>query len=691
MPSYTSADIRNLALVGHTGSGKTTLIEALLQAGGTLGKRGSVEAGDTVCDFTEEEIEHRHSLFTSIAHCDYAGKHINLLDTAGMPDFLGSAIAALPAVETAAVVVNAAAGVESITRRIMRIAEQRKLCRMIVVNRIDAENTDLAQTVEGIQQAFGDHCLPVNLPAEGGKKVLDCFFRGEDGESDLGSIAAAHTRILEQCVEVDEEVAMAYLDGQDVSPEQLHEVFERALREGHLIPICFTAAHPHDGSEPVGIQELLDVIVKLAPNPFEGNPRPFIKGTDTEHELHASGKADDHVLAHVFNVRIDPFVGKLASFRVHQGTVTPQTQLFIDDPKEGELKKPVRVGHLFKLQGKNHVEVDAAVPGDIAALAKVDEVRFDAVLHDSHDQDAIHLKPLKFPEPMSGLAITPKKRGDESKIGDALSKLLEQDPTFQVTRDPTTHETVIRGLGDLHLRVILEKLAHQFRVEVDTKPPKIPYRETITAKAEGHHRHKKQTGGAGQFGEVYLRVEPLERDSGFVFADETVGGAIPKQFMGPIEKGVHQALEEGVIAGCPLQDVKVAVYDGKHHPVDSKEVAFITAGRRAFEDAVNKANPVLLEPVVEMEVTVPNEHMGDITSDLSGKRGRIQGTDMLPGDQAMIRALVPLSEVSSYQSQLKSMTGGRGSYSMHFAEYAAVPAHVQQQVVAEYQPAARED
>ena len=691
MPSYTSADIRNLALVGHTGSGKTTLIEALLQAGGAIGDRGDVDAGSTVCDFTDEEKNHKHSLFTSITHCDYRGKHINLLDTPGMPDFLGQAIAAFPAVETAAVVLNAAAGVESITRRVMKLAGERKLCRMIVVNRIDAENLDLAQTVDAVQQAFGGHCLPVNLPADNRTRVVDCFFNAADGETDLGSVADAHTRIVEQCVEVDEEVAMAYLDGRDVSPEQLHDVFERALREGHLVPIVFTAAHPHDGSDPIGINELLDVLVKLAPNPFEGNPRPFIKGDDLDHEIHATGRADDHVLAHVFHVRIDPFVGRLAAFRVHQGAVTPQTQLFIDDPEEGELKKPVKVGHLFKLQGKQHLEVDQAVPGDIVALAKVEEVRFDAVLHDSHDEDAIHLKPLQFPEPMSGLAVTPKKRGDEGKIGDALAKLQQEDPTFKVTRDATTGETVIRGLGDLHLRVILEKLSHQFKVEVDSKPPKIPYRETITAQAEGHHRHKKQTGGAGQFGEVYLRVEPLERGAGFEFEDATVGGSIPKQFMGPIEKGVTQALSEGVIAGCPLQDVKVTVYDGKHHPVDSKEVAFITAGRRAFEDAVQKAKPVLLEPVVEMEVTVPNEHMGDITGDLSGKRGRIQGTDMLPGDQALVKALVPLSEVTNYQSQLKSVTGGRGSYAMHFAEFAPAPGNVQQQIVSEYQPRARED
>jgi len=691
MPAYTTSDIRNLAIVGHAGSGKTTLIEALLHAAGTIGSRGSVEAKNTVCDFTEEEQHHQHSLFTSITHCDYQGRHINLIDTPGMPDFIGQAISCFPAVETAAFVINASAGVESVTRRLFKIAGDRKLCRMLVINRIDGDNVDIAQLISNIQETLGSECLPVNLPTDGGKKVIDCFFTGEGGETDLGTVDEAHTRILEQCVEVDEELAMAYLDGQDVSPEDLHKVFEKALREGHLVPICFTSAHPHDGSEPVGISAMLDVLVKLAPNPLEGNPRPFIKGTDLQNEIHATGKAEDHVLSHVFSVRIDPFVGKLVAFRIHQGTVTSQTNLFVDDPEQGELKKPVRVGHLFKLQGKDHVEIDAAIPGDIASLAKAEEVRHDAVLHDSHDEDAIHLKPLKFPEPMSGLAITPKKRGDEAKIGDALTKLQEEDPTFKVTRDNTTHETVIHGMGELHLRVILEKLSGRFKVEVDTKPPKIAYRETIMNKAEGHHRHKKQTGGAGQFGEVYLRIEPLDRDAGFEFVDETFGGSVPKQFMGPIEKGIRTAMDHGVIAGYPLQDVRVSVYDGKHHPVDSKEVAFIAAGRRAFEEAVKKAKPVLLEPVVEIEVNVPNQYMGDITGDLSGKRGRILGTDMLPGDQVMIRAHVPLSEVSNYQSQLKSVTGGQGSFSMHFAEFSAAPHNVQQQIIADFKPQETED
>ncbi len=684
MANYSTTDIRNIALIGHASSGKTMLTEALMYKAGVIGAMG--RPGDLISDFTEEEQEHGHSLFNAVMHCDYQGRHINLIDTPGAADFIGQTISAMPAVETVAVVVNAQAGVESSTRRLMRRAKDRNLCRMIVVNKIDAEGVDLPDLVASIQEAFGKECLPVNLPAKGGKAVVDCFFN-PSGESDFGSVEEAHTAIIDQVVEVDEKLMEIYLDKGEVTPEQLHEPFERALREGHLVPICFTAAHPHDDHDnPVGVSELLDVFVKLAPNPMEGNPRPFVKGTDLDHEIHADSDPNNHVLAHVFNVRVDPFAGKLCMFRVHQGTLRKDSQVYIGDPIEGESRKPLKIGHLFKLQGKKHVEIDDAIPGDIAAVAKFEQIHRDGVLHDSHDEDSIHLLPLPYPEPMVGLAITAKKRGEEQKIADALTKLQEEDPTFKVTRDASTHETVIHGVGDLHLRIMLEKIKHRDNVEVDTKPPKIAYRETIQAKAEGHHRHKKQTGGAGQFGEVYLRIEPLERGAGFEFENATFGGSIPHQLIPAVEKGVRMVVEQGAIAGYPMQDIKVSVYDGKHHPVDSKEIAFVTAAKRAFIDAINKAKPALLEPVVDMELTVPNSAMGDVTGDLSGKRGRIQGTDMLPGDMAIIRAIVPLAEVSNYQGQLKSVTGGQGSYTMDLSHYDPVPSHVQQQIVAEYKP-----
>jgi len=690
MGSYVTSQIRNLLLAGHGSSGKTSLAEAMLHEAGVIGHVGLVEKGGTLSDFTAEEKTHGHSLYSSILHLDYQDTHINLIDSPGYPDFIGQALASFPAVETVMVVISAAAGIEQSTRQIVHWARQRKLCVMIVVNKIDSPHANLPELLENIQATFGKACLPLNLPAAGGTQVVDCFFNPQ-GTSDFSSIEDAHKAIVEQVIEVDEDLMTLYLDNGKVEPHQLHDPFEKALRQGHLIPVCFTAARRHDDpAKNTGVKELLDIIVKLAPNPMEGNPRPFIRGTDEEHELHAEPDPARHVLAHVFQVRIDPFMGKLSIMRVHQGTITPSSQLYIGDPKQGEGKKPFKVGHLFKLQGKEHVEVSQAIPGDIVAVVKVDEIHRDAVLHDSHDEDLIHLKPLVFPSPMAALAITPKRRGDEQKIADALHKIAEEDPSFSVGREAGTNETVIRGMGELHLRVVLERMKQAFHVEVDTHPPRIPYRETIAGKAEGHHRHKKQTGGAGQFGEVYLRVEPLDCGQGFEFVDDTFGGSIPRQFIPAIEKGVRQVLETGVIAGYPLQGVRVSVYDGKYHDVDSKEIAFITAGKRAFIDAVSKARPVLLEPCVQIEVSAPADRMGDITGDLAGKRGRINSTDM-QGQTAIIQAVVPLSEITSYQNQLKSVTGGAGTFTFELSHYEPVPPQVQQQIVSQYKPHSDED
>ena len=686
MPSYTTADIRNIALVGHAGAGKTSLIEGIMKQTGVIGQIGLVEKGDTVCDFTDEEKERGHSLFNSVVHCDHQNIHINLIDTPGSPDFVGQALAVMEAVETVAVVINASAGIEASTRRMMDRAKALNLCRMIIVNRTDSENVDLATLLENIRETFGRECLPVNLPAEGAMKIIDCFTNAE-GDSDVGPVADAHTQIVEQVVEVDDALMETYLEQGEVKAEQLHEPFGKALREGHLVPICFTAARRHnDPQTSMGIQELIDIISKQAPNPIEGNPCQFTRRDgDGQESLAVEPDIDKPALAHVFKIVNDRF-GKLSVLRVHQGKVTKESQLLLDDGK-----RPLKIGHIYKMQGAEHREADVAVAGDLCAVIKVEELKIGSVLHESTDQGGLSLSSDTYPTPMFGLAVTARSRGDESKIGEALTKLDEEDPTFLVTRDSTTHETIINGMGDMHLRVVLERLKSKYNVEVDTKPPKIAYRETITSKAEGHHRHKKQTGGAGQFGEVYLRVEPLERDAGFEFSNDIFGGSIPHQFIPAVEKGVRQILQEGCVAGYPLQDVKVSVYDGKHHPVDSKEVAFVTAARKGFQDAVSKAKPVLLEPIVDVEITMPNANMGDITGDLSGKRGRVQGTDMMPGDMAVITAQVPLAEMTNYQSQLKSVTGGQGSFAMELSHYEQVPSNVQQQIVAQYKPKKEED
>jgi len=680
MPSYSTAEIRNVLIAGHGASGKTTLTDAMLFAAKAVTRKGSTAEGSSVSDFEKEEKEHKHSIYSSVVHLDHAGTRINLIDTPGSPDLIGVALACLPAVETVAVVVNAQNGVEVVTRRILEAARDRNLCRAIIVNKIDMPEIDLEGVVSQIQEVFGHECLPINLPSQQGKAVVECLLNKE-GQSDVSSVAGAHTAILDQIVELDEGLMEKYLGGEEPNYEALHAPFEKAMDEGHLVPILFT-----DAKNNVGVSELLDAIARHFPSPIEGNPRPFLSGEGANQKpFEYRNDPSKPLLAHVFKVTTDPFVGKLAVFRVHQGRAAGNSQVII-----GHSKKTIKLGHVFHLQGKEHKEADAIIAGDIGAVAKIEEIHTNDVLHDDHALDSVHLKPLTFPTPMYGLAVTPKARGDEQKISGALSKLTEEDPTFKWHQDRQTHEVVINGLGELHLRLILERLRNR-GLQVDTKPPKIAYRETILNKAEGHHRHKKQTGGAGQFGEVFLRVEPLERGKGFEFVDEVFGGAIPGQYIPAVEKGVRELLDQGVIAGYPVQDVRVIVYDGKHHPVDSKEIAFKTAGKYAFKDAFLKAKPVLLEPIVNMEVTVPETNVGSITGDLSGKRGRIQGTDILPGGMAQVKAQAPLAEVMQYQSQLKSVTGGQGSFVMELSHYDPVPPQVQQQVAAQYQPKAEEE
>jgi len=689
MPSYTTADIRNVLLVGHGGCGKTSLIDAMLFESKTVTRKGSVADGTSYGDYEKEEKEHKHSIYTTVLHVNHLGKRINLIDSPGSPDLIGQAISSLPAVETVACVINAQSGIEVVTRRMMEIAKDRNLPRAIIINKCDAPEVKLERLVDQIRETFGTECLPINLPTGGGKAVVECLLNTA-GESDFDTVKMAHARILDQIVELDENLMEKYLGGEEPDYEALHAPFEKAMDEAHLVPILFT-----DAKTGMGVPELLDAIARHFPSPLEGNPRPFMYGEgEAEKPFPYNQDPSRPLLAHVFKVTTDPFVGKLAVFRVHQGKCSGQSQVFI-----GHSKKPVKLGHVFHLQGKEHKEADAIVAGDIGAVAKIEEIHTGDVLHDDHALDTVHLKAQSFPTPMFGLAVTPKARGDEQKISGALAKIAEEDLTFKYYTDRQTHEMVIQGLGELHLRLVLERLKNR-GLQVDTKPPKIAYRETVMMKADGHHRHKKQTGGAGQFGEVFLRIEPLESDSpvrkehggnGLEIVNEVFGGTIPGQFIPAVEKGIHDVMESGAIAGYPLQDVRVAITDGKHHPVDSKEVAFRTAGKYAFRDAITKAKPVLLEPIVNMEVTVPENQMGTITGDLSGKRGRIQGTDILPGGMAQVKAQAPLSEVMQYQSQLKSVTGGQGSFVMEFSHYEPVPPQVQQQIVSQYKPKAEEE
>ena len=673
--------IRTIALVGQSGAGKTTLAEALLAGAGAIPAAGSVERGTTVCDYTPLEKQLQHSLKLAVASFQSHDTRIHLLDTPGYPDFLGHALPALAAVETAGIVISAQNGIEMMTGRFMQWAAKRGLDRLVIVNKIDADNVDLEGLLERIQQAFGKECLPLNLPAAGRSKVSDCFF-APSGESDFSSVEEAHRRLVDQVVEVDEKLMESYLEKGEVTPEELHAPLERALREGHLIPVVFTS-----GRTGAGIRELLNVIVELLPNPAEGNAPVYVKTAGGKAEdLQAAPDPKAHALAHVFKVEIDPYIGRLAVFRVHQGRLTPGGQLFI-----GEGRKPVKPGHLYLLRGKAQTEVSEALPGDICAIAKIDDIQFDQVLHDSPEDTHVHARPLELPTSVFGLAVQPRKRGDEQKVSDVLHKIVAEDPCFRIEHNSQANETVMRGLGEMHLKAILEKMASQYKLELDTRPPSIPFRETIAARAEGHNRHKKQTGGAGQFGEVYLKVEPLPRGSGFEFVDSVKGGAIPNQFIPAVEKGVRGVLESGFLAGYPLQDVRVIVYDGKSHPVDSKEVAFVSAGRKAFLDALGKARPILLEPIVNVEIIAPEAKMGDVAGELSGHRGQIKASDTPRPGTVQIRAQAPLSELEHFPARLKSLTAGHGSYSMEFSHYEAAPPQLQQKLVAAHRPVHAEE
>jgi len=676
------ADLRTLALVGPAAAGKTCLAEALLLASSAIANAGSLERGSTVSDFDPLERRIGHSLNASVMHTQWQGSRIHLIDTPGAPDLIGQSLPALEAVETAAVVINAITGIEPMAVRMMAQAAERGLDRLLIVNKIDAPGVDLGALLVSLQAAFGKECLPVNLPRTdaGVTTVMDCFYN-RAGNSDLGGVAAAHRALVEQVVEVDAAFVERYLEDGDIDPTELHAPLEQALREGHLIPVCFVSARTG-----AGVPELLDIIHHLLPHPGEGNPPAFLKGEgDAARPLLARPDPSLHVLAHVFKITVDPYVGKLGVLRVHQGTITPGCQLYV-----GDGRKPFKVAHLYRLQGKSHVEVPRALPGDICAIAKIDELHFDAVLHDAAEDDHIHLKPLAFPTPVHGLAIAPKRRGDEQRLWEILAKLVGEDPCLKVQHVASTNQTVVYGLGELHLRLLLDRLREVHRFEVESHPPRIAYRETVTSAAEGHYRHKKQSGGAGQFGEVHLRVEPLPRangsGAGFEFVDAVKGGTIPGVYIPAIEKGVREVLASGAISGHPVVDVRVTVFDGKHHSVDSKEIAFVTAGRMAFLAAMREARPIVLEPIVAVEITAPEAAVGDITGDLAARRGQVAGTDTGAAGMVLgamvVRGLAPLAELADYQSRLNAMTSGQGRYTLALSHYEAVPPAVQQQMVA---------
>jgi elongation factor G len=663
MAVISTENIRNIVLIGHNGAGKTTLAEAMLFKAGVTTRLGSVNEGTTVLDFTDEEKEKRSSYHSALCYLTHQGVHINIVDTPGANDFCGEAIGGLAPVETAVVVISAADGIGVNTRRMLQRARDFGLGTMMVVSRIDAETGHPEELVGQIRESFGPACVPVNLPAEVGKTIVGCFPKGS-GAPDFGDLESAYTAAVEAIVGVDDHLMEKYLGG-EIQDEEIRRAAPLAVAGGAITPILFV-----NSRSDVGIAELLDAIVHFAPNPLQGKKRTLVDG---EKQLVLDPAGPDFV-GQVFKVMSDVKSNiKYSVFRVFSGTAEPSTPL----KSTGE-SKGMRAGQIQRLLGADHTEIDQVVAGDIVAVSKLD----------LHVGDVLYTKQggtiamPKFPEPMFALAIHSKARGDDDRISSALKRFTDEDPCFKVTRDPVMHELVINGVGDLHLRSVLARMAKQFKVEVGTKPPKIPYRETITGTARDiEYTHKKQTGGAGQFGRVMINLLPNERGAGYEFIDKIFGGTIDQPFRVSVDKGIRAQLTEGVLAGYPIVDVKVELTDGKTHPVDSKDIAFQIAGRGAFKEAFMKSKPVLLEPIVNIEVTAPAEYVGDLQGDLASRRGRPQGQDMLPGNMAVLKAVVPLAEVSDYHSRLSSITGGQGSFSMEFSHYEPVPGNIQQQII----------
>lgn len=683
MSQYPVENLRTVALVGHGSTGKTTLLEALLYRNGVIKEVGTVEKGNTVSDFDPMEKEVKHSLRTTVAHLnaqkdDGTPVRVFLLDTPGYPDCVGQALGALDAVKTVCVVVDATKGVELMTRRMMEWAKERNLCRMIVVNKFDQPDVDLEGLLAELREAFGDEVLPLNLPNKDRTHVIDCF-DNDKGEAFFASVERVHQAFIERVVEMDDETMERYLEEGAVDPKTLHAPLTKALRLGHIIPVCYTSA-----KNLIGMRDLIKVFVRHLPNPTEANAPLFYRADGSEYMTFPD--ANRPVLAHVFKVVNDPFVGKIGLFRLHQGRITKDSTLYVDDGK-----KPFKITKPIMLQGKEGLEVDEMNPGYIGAVAKVDDIVYGSVLHDTSIEGTVYMKKLSFPKPMFGLAVSPARRGDEGRMSEVLEKMISEDPTLEVEHDTVMNETVLRGLSEQHIRTVIKRMALQFKLEVQTRTPRVPYRETISAPAEGHARHKKQTGGAGQFGEVFLRVEPLPRGAGFKFVDQVKGGAIPFNLIPAVEKGVREVLDTGFVAGYPIHDIRVTVYDGKYHPVDSKEVAFVAAGRKAMLEALANAQPQLLEPIVRIEILVPDNYMGDITGDLASRRGQVSGTENLTGGMMLITGRVPLTGLDGYANRLNALTQGAGSYSIELEAYEPVPASVQADLASKYQRKAEED
>ncbi len=712
MPKYKVDDIRNVALLGHGASGKTSLADALLFKAGAVDRRGSVDDGSSVSDYDDEEKKRRFSIDTSLLHLEHKAKQVHLLDTPGYPDFVGAALEALCAVENALIVVSAPNGIEVNTRRMFHEAGKRGLARLLVINKMDADNIHFDDLLKAINDSFGKNCVLFNAPVGQGAQfngVVSVLRPPDQAPAGcLVNLAQARSKLIDAIVESDDALMEKYLMEGTISTDELVGAIPKALAAGTVIPIFCTSA-----KKDVGIAELLEALCEDALSPVQGAHRKGVKGAGEQaKDVELAPSETGEFVGQIFKTLSDKFVGTLAFFRIYSGRMASDQPLV--NVRSG---KSSRTGGLLIMQGKSQQSIPEAIAGDIVAVAKVEDLHIGDTV--AANAQAPKLAKPQFPTPMFGLAVEPKARGDEQKISTSLQRIADEDPTFHMTRDMQTHELVITGMSQLHLDVIQHRLKRRFDLEVVTKEPKIPYRETITSPSDANYRHRKQSGGRGQFGEVHLRVYPLPRDiksdeqlleqfankskfekmrsahydadHNFAFIDTIVGGTIPNQFIPAVEKGCKELLVRGALAGYRIQDVAVEVYFGKDHPVDSSEQAFKTAGRIAFKNAFLQAHPVLLEPIVNLQVTIPSKYTGSILGDLNTKRARIENQDSLPGDLAVIEAKAPLAEVTRYAAQLGSITQGQGSYTMEFSHYDVVPGNVQQQIVSKAKVAAEEE
>jgi elongation factor G len=683
MKVYDAASIRNVALVGHTGSGKTQLVSAMLSDAGMVNRFGKVDEGTTVTDFDEEEIARKHTLSASLAFVEWNKQKINLIDTPGMGNFLSDARAALLVADAALVVVDAVGGVMVQTEKVWAAAEEINLPRLVVVNRLDRERASLDRTLASLRESCSRAVVPIQMPIgqeKSFKGVVDLvtkkaylFQTDESGKfaeapvpADLASaVDAQREALIEMVAEADEKLMEKFFEAGTLSDEELVAGLRSATTAGKVFPLVCTSALN------IGVQQLLDAILAYLPSPAD---RPF-KGLDktgNEVEKRADDKATPS--AFVWKTIADPFAGRITMFRVVTGALKSDATI-LNKSKES----PERLGTLQLLQGKTQTAVPEIKAGDLGSVAKLKDTVTGNTLGEKNDPTTY--PPLKFPEPVLSYAIEPKTRGDEDKISTAMHRLIEEDPSIAYSRDPQTKELLLAGQGQLHIEVTVAKLKRRFGVDVNLKPPRIPYRETIKASTEAHGRHKKQTGGHGQFGDCKIKVEPLARGADFEFVDDIFGGSIPRQFIPAVEKGIQDARTRGYLAGFPMVDFRVTVYDGSYHDVDSNELSFKLAGSLAFKDAMTRARPTILEPVMNVEVYAPSDFAGDLMGDLNGRRGRIGGMDTR-GATTIIKAQVPMSEMLTYEQHLTSATGGRGSYHMEYSHYDEVPSHLQTKIIA---------